>query len=354
MRSCRNRATPAAGPCPRRLTVRAARRFILLPALSVLLAAGGLLAQSGAASASAGPAPAAGHLRPASLGPGLGRPARDDTVSEAYVCAKVAAKAGLSYTTRVHANNGGSYPEIVLAVAIALAESSCSPGATYTNPDGCVDRGLWQIDSCAWPNVSNACAYQIQCNADAARNISAKGTDWCPWSTYSPNGPGDCGTPGPYTSYLALAEQSVYGFDFQLQDHGAGTCLAADSSAQARGRKVLQWSCHQSYSSQQWYVEGSFGHNPVLKNAHTGTCLKLDGGNIGNAGPVFLRACNTGDAFQRWWWRGSGDLNTNGNADAGMHVDGTSKTCLDAEGRGDGAGIYQWTCNQSATFQQWN
>ena len=356
MRSCRSRALPAGEPPSKRPAARAASRFTLLSAISMLLVAAGLLAQSGTASASAGPSPAAGHVKPASLGPGLGRPAPDDTLSEAYVCAKVAAKAGLSYTTRVHANNGHSYPAIVVAVAIGLAESSCNPSASYTNPDGCVDRGLWQIDSCAWPNVSNTCAYQVQCNADAAFNISAKGTDWCPWSAYSPNGPSDCGTPGPYTSYLGLAERSVYGFEFQVGNRGDGTCLAADSSAKAHGTKVFQWTCHASYPSQQWYVEGSLGRNPVLKNARTGTCLKLDGGKIGNADPVFLRACNTGDAFQRWWWRGSGDLNTNGNADAGLHVDGTSKTCLEADSssKRDGAPVYQWACDQSIVYQQWN
>lgn len=354
MRSSRNQALPASRPGAKWLAARAAGRFTLLSAISMLLVLAGLLSGSGAASASGGPPPASGHLRPASLGPGLGRPASADSVSEAYVCAKVAAKAGFSYTTRVHANNGRTYPQIVVAVAIGLAESSCNPGASYTNPDGCVDRGLWQIDSCAWPNVSNACAYQVQCNAAAAWNISRKGTNWCPWATYSPNGPGDCGRAGPYTSYLGLAEQSVHGFAFMVEDRGAGTCLAADSSAKAHGRVVYQWSCHQSYSSQQWYVEGSLGHNPVLKNANTHTCLEMDGGKIGNGGPVFLRSCNTGDVFQRWWWRGSGALNLNGKADAGLHVDGTRRTCLDAQGSGNGGRIYQWTCHQSHPYQQWN
>jgi hypothetical protein len=355
MRSRRNRAVPAGEPHAKRLAARAARRFILLPALSVLLVVAGVLAQSGAANASAVP-PTAGHMKPAAVGPGLGRPAPADTVSEAYVCAKVAAKAGISYTNYIHANNGGSYPEIVVAVAIGLAESSCNPSASYTNPGGCVDRGLWQIDSCAWPNVSNTCAYQAQCNADAAFSISDHGSDWCPWSTYSPNGPSDCGTPGPYTGYLSLAEQSVYGFDFQLENRGDGTCLDADSASKANGAKIFQWACNSSDAYQQWYVDGSLGHNPVLKNKGTGTCLDLDGGKIGNDDPVFQWACNTGDAFQRWWWYGSGDLNTNGNADAGMHVDGTSKTCLDADGaaKGNGAPIFQYSCNQSDSFQQWN
>jgi hypothetical protein len=331
-----------------------APRWLLLSA--VLLMALGLAAQTGVASAAVGP-PAATSLKPASLGPGLGKPVRDDQLSEAYVCAKVAAKAGLSYTNYINTNNGGSYPVIVVAVAIGLAESSCNPSASYTNPDGCVDRGLWQIDNCAWPNVSNACAYQVQCNADAAFNISDGGYDWCPWSTYSPEGPGDCDAEaGPYTSYLSLAESAVYGFDFQLENQGDGTCLDADSASTGNGGKIFQWTCNSSDAYQQWYVEGSLGQNPVLKNAGSGTCLDLDGGDIGNGAPIFQWNCDTGGSFEQWWWYGSGDLNTNGNADAGMHVDGTSKTCLDADGsaKGNGAPIFQWGCDQSDSFQQWN
>lgn len=330
------------------------RRIMLLPALGGLLTFG-LMAQAGSASAAVSP-PAVSHVKPAAIGPGLGKPAPDDSLSEAQVCARVAAKAGLSYNNYIHTNNGGSYPVIVVAVSIGLAESTCNPSASYTNPGGCVDRGLWQIDNCAWPNVSNTCAYQAQCNADAAFNISDKGYDWCAWSTYAPHGPSSCGSPGPYTSYLSLAEQAVYGFKFQLKNQADGTCLDADSSSKGNGGKIFQWACNASDSYQEWYVEGSLGHLPELKNAGTGTCLDLDGAKIGNADPVFQWSCNTGDHFQQWWWYGSGDLNTNGNADAGLHVAGTSKTCLDADGtaKGNGAPIFQWACNQKDASQQWN
>jgi Lysozyme like domain/Ricin-type beta-trefoil lectin domain len=337
---------------PSRLTRprRALRLALLLPTVTGLLIAGAT------AQAATAPPPATAHGKPASLGPGLGKPAPDDTLSEAQVCAKVAAKAGFSYSNDISTNNGGSYPVIVVAVSIGLAESTCNPSASYTNPGGCVDRGMWQIDNCAWPNVSNDCAYQVQCNANAAFNISSKGYDWCDWSTYSPNGPSDCGSPGPYTSYLSLAEQAIYGFDFQLENQSDGTCLDADSSSKGNGGKIFQWTCNSSDAYQQWYVEGSLGHNPVLKNAGTGTCLDLDAGEVGNADPVFQWSCNTGDSYQQWWWYGSGELNTNGNADAGMHVDGESKTCLDADGssKGNGAPIFQWACSQSDGFQQWN
>jgi hypothetical protein len=336
-------------------TPRGAPLRYLLLLMALLAALAGLTAQPGVASAAT--APPAATVKPASLGPGLGKPVRDDQLSEAYVCAKVAAKAGLSYNNYISTNNGGSYPVIVVAVAIGLAESSCNPDASYTNPGGCVDRGLWQIDSCAWPNVSNDCAYQVQCNADAAFNISDGGYDWCPWSTYSPDGPSDCdAAAGPYTSYLSLAEQAVYGFDFQLENQADGTCLDADSASTGNGGKIFQWTCNSSDAYQEWYVEGSLGHLPVLKNAGSGTCLDLDGGKIGNADPIFQWSCNTSDAFQQWWWYGSGDLNTNGNADAGMHVDGTKTTCLDADGssKGNGAPIFQWDCNQKDAAQQWN
>lgn len=62
------------------------------------------------------------------------------------------------------------------------------------------------------------------------------------------------------------------------------------------------------------------------------------------------------DHFQQWWFYGSGDLNTNGHADAGVHNNGTGATCLDADGtsKGNGAPIFQWACNQGDGSQQWN
>ncbi|GAC1570289.1 MAG: hypothetical protein NVS3B20_01860 [Polyangiales bacterium] len=77
-----------------------------------------------------------------------------------------------------------------MAVAIAKMESSLNPNATHFNPvpRGCarsVDRGLWQINSCWHPEVSDACAYDSACNAKAMVSVSAHGTNWTPWTTYS-------------------------------------------------------------------------------------------------------------------------------------------------------------------------
>ncbi|MEV4313489.1 FG-GAP-like repeat-containing protein [Actinocrispum sp. NPDC049592] len=80
-------------------------------------------------------------------------------------------------------NAGFTGEDFVTAVAVAMAESRCDPAARGSNP-GSVDRGLWQINDKYHPEVSDACAYNAQCNANAAYRISDRGTDWTQWSTY--------------------------------------------------------------------------------------------------------------------------------------------------------------------------
>ncbi|MFH8473704.1 hypothetical protein [Streptomyces sp. NPDC018000] len=76
---------------------------------------------------------------------------------------------------------------LVTAIAVALAESSCNPSATnvQNNTPPSRDRGLWQINDYWHPEVNDACAYDAQCNANAAFTISSGGTNWQPWSTYN-------------------------------------------------------------------------------------------------------------------------------------------------------------------------
>ncbi|MGW3399984.1 hypothetical protein ACWDOU_40165, partial [Streptomyces hydrogenans] len=76
---------------------------------------------------------------------------------------------------------------LVTAIAVALAESSCNPSASnvQNNSPASTDRGLWQINDYWHAEVSDACAYDAQCNANAAFDISSGGTDWQPWSTYN-------------------------------------------------------------------------------------------------------------------------------------------------------------------------
>ncbi|MFE9655919.1 RICIN domain-containing protein [Micromonospora sp. NPDC006431] len=315
--------------------------------LAVALAAV-LMVPPGAAPASASADGTAGRV-PASLNAGVGVPTGTMAAAAsaaATVCAKVAAKAGFSYTANV-STSAGNVRQIVVAVAVAMAESSCNPSATGQNP-GSIDRGLWQINNYWHPEVSDACAYQVQCNANAAWNISNHGSNWTPWSTYNN---------GAWRNYLNTARDAITGFSFQLKSRGAGTCLDAISSDVRNGGRIAQWPCNSSDSYQQWrVVVGANNYNPVLQNVGTGTCLDAISSDIRNGGAITQWACNTtGDPYQRWWFSGSGQLNTNGDANAGLHNVGTG-TCLDADAStvGQNGNIFQWACSGSDLFQLWN
>jgi Lysozyme like domain len=112
----------------------------------------------------------------------------------ADLCAEVGSRAGFRGD------------RLVTAVAVGMAESSCRPNAQNANgptkgcPNGSVDRGLWQINSCWHPSVSKSCAYDAQCNANSAYRISAQGTNFRPWAAY---------TNGSYKKHLAEARAAV-------------------------------------------------------------------------------------------------------------------------------------------------
>ena len=116
------------------------------------------------------------------------------SAAAADLCAKVASRAGFSGD------------RLVTAVAVGMGESACRPDAVNSNgptkgcPNGSVDRGLWQINSCWHPSVSKSCAYDAQCNANAAYRISAKGSNFKPWVAY---------TNGSYRNYVNAARAAV-------------------------------------------------------------------------------------------------------------------------------------------------
>ncbi|MEU7955963.1 transglycosylase SLT domain-containing protein [Micromonospora humida] len=189
------------------LAVPAARRALRL-ALGLTLVAtvgvGVMPTPATAAPATTGPAAHAAsaprpadQAKPASVGgPAIGAKANRVGVNAVGIdlCAQVAYAAGFR-------NN-----PLVTAVAVAMAESSCNPSAVGSNgptagcPNGSLDRGLWQINNCYHPTVNDSCAYNSQCNANAAYSISSGGSNWQPWSTYNN---------GAYTAYLSAAQAAV-------------------------------------------------------------------------------------------------------------------------------------------------
>jgi Lysozyme like domain len=92
------------------------------------------------------------------------------------------------------------------AIAVAMAESSGQVGATHTNADGSIDRGLWQINSVHAEYDASRLLSDPGYNAQAAYAISGGGTNWNPWTTYRS---------GAYRQFLhdanAVAEQIYQG-----------------------------------------------------------------------------------------------------------------------------------------------
>lgn len=100
---------------------------------------------------------------------------------------------------------GGQLVFAPIAAAVAIAESGGRSEAAGTNTNGSVDRGLWQINNQAHPNVSDQCAADPVCNATAAIAISGNGTNWRAWCTaWSDNA---CGTKGG--TYLGAGSNAV-------------------------------------------------------------------------------------------------------------------------------------------------
>ncbi len=93
-----------------------------------------------------------------------------------------------------------------LAVAVGLAESGGNPTARDPNPPspgcpaGSTDRGAWQLNTCYHPEVADVCADDLACAARETYRISAGGSDWSAWTTY---------TSGAYLAQLAAADHAI-------------------------------------------------------------------------------------------------------------------------------------------------
>lgn len=91
------------------------------------------------------------------------------------------------------ANAGFSEPDLSVAVAIAMAESSDNAQA-LGDPNLGISVGLWQINLKAHPEYTQVELYDPQTNANAAFAIySAAGNSFSPWSTFNS---------GAYQQYL--------------------------------------------------------------------------------------------------------------------------------------------------------
>jgi hypothetical protein len=92
---------------------------------------------------------------------------------------------------------------LIMAIAVALAESSGNPNAHGDIGIGQGSFGLWQINSYYHPEYGPDFSqlYDPQTNANAAYQIYVNaGHNFTPWSTYKT---------GAYTAYLTTAQGAV-------------------------------------------------------------------------------------------------------------------------------------------------
>lgn len=75
---------------------------------------------------------------------------------------------------------------IPIGGAIVLAESGGKTCARNRNSNGSVDRGMWQINDRAHPDVSDACADDPVCSTNVAKRLfDGRGGKWTDWSTFN-------------------------------------------------------------------------------------------------------------------------------------------------------------------------
>lgn len=259
--------------------------------------AGSLLLIGGATATGASdtPAPPAPKIHLASLAPhgAAGKMTFQQIADAAQTCATYAAAAGW-------ANNGYYGGNLVTATAVCVAESGGNPTIYYcdgngtvgtyppvTCPGGSYDRGLWQVNSKAWPQVPDSCAFQPKCNANAAYGISAQGSSFSPWAVYNNTG---------YSRYLGAAQRAVTGLTGGALA-GAAFGVCATRSSPSAGAAVVVGACGRSLAAQQWTISGGTLRNGTL-------CLAAGGAGQ----PAVTTSTCTGDNSQTWTAEGPGGL----------------------------------------------
>lgn len=75
---------------------------------------------------------------------------------------------------------------LVVAISVCIAESNGYEKRQNVNPDGSIDRGIWQINDKAFPNVSDAVAYDAVKATRFARQIYVgRNNMFTAWSAFN-------------------------------------------------------------------------------------------------------------------------------------------------------------------------
>jgi hypothetical protein len=111
---------------------------------------------------------------------------------------------------------------------VAEAESAGWTHARLINTDCSVDQGLWQINSYWHGEVSDGCAFDPTCNANATHTIWANG-GWTQWTT--------CNN-GAYQAHMGEAQDAInQAGDGTIRDYGL--CMEVAWGSTANGAAIL-------------------------------------------------------------------------------------------------------------------
>lgn len=214
------------------------------------------------------------------------------------LCARVSNAAGF---------RGGA---LVTAVAVAMAESTCNPNAFHVNPSalaaaegagtavfnalaGCtqsIDRGLYQINSCAHPDVTDECAFDAQCNADFTYTLSAAGSDWSDFNGF---------TGGSYRTFLADARAAVQRLGIEQRP----LCVPVTGDWDGNGSATMGLACKPGDGQElQWeLINVNNGGSPQI-HGHFGSygCVPVTGDWDGDGQTTIGVACRTAEGRIAW------------------------------------------------------
>jgi hypothetical protein len=121
-------------------------------------------------------------------------------------------------------------------IAIVCAESGRNPDAVHHNlgADGVTvlstDRGLWQINDKAHPEVTDAMAFDAVLATKEAARISSKGSNFVPWSTWGN---------GAYKAHLEAAAVALAGLALRRKLSTAQAALTATAASLAAAHADL-------------------------------------------------------------------------------------------------------------------
>jgi murein DD-endopeptidase MepM/ murein hydrolase activator NlpD len=163
-------------------------------------------------------------------------------------------------------NAGFSGNDLVIAVAVAQAESGFNPLATNKNTNGSTDYGLWEINSVhssLLDKYGNNWRDPLT-NAKMAFEIWTS-SGWKAWSTYNA---------GKHKPFLAAAQAAV-GDIGSLQDPTTGTALSKLTASQRNksakesllGGAEDTWTCiHRIFAELNWtvYVDWNSANVPTI------------------------------------------------------------------------------------------